>query len=149
MIPQQGGLTTPYAIVRPAIESIGLYFFTTDSGIQYEVRFGRRQDNILYSTIVFGVINEEFDGEEYTLTNKGELYKVMSTIVAVVKIFMEKHPKMLSYEFTGISKEGESPNTTSKRANLYKRYLPYIFNLNDWKIDYSKGNTVVVNRRKS
>lgn len=135
-----------YKIISPAIPTAGVYYFTTDKGVQYEVRFGRRQDNILHSTIVFGVINEEFEGEEYVLTNNGELYRVMTTIVEVVKLFMGHHSKMVTYEFTGIAKENESDTRLSQRINLYKRYLPKIFDVSEWKFDFSKGNTVIVNK---
>jgi hypothetical protein len=140
------GLLDTYNIILPAIATAGVYYFTTDKGVQYEVRFGRRQDNILHSTIVFGVINDEFEGEEYVVTNKGELYRVMATIVKVVKLFMEQHTKMVTYEFTGVSKEDEDEERLSQRINLYKRYLPKIFDVHQWKFDYSKGNTVVVHR---
>jgi hypothetical protein len=139
------GWVKEYKIMAPAISTAGVYYFNTDSGVQYEVRFGRRQDNILHATIVFGVINEEYDGEEYTLTNKGELYRVMTTIVHVVKMFMNEHPKMVAYEFTGLAKEDEPENKLTSRINLYKRYLPRIFE-EDWKFDYSRGNTIIVTR---
>lgn len=141
------GTVKPYTIIPPAISTAGVYYFTTDSGVNYEVRFGRRQDNILHATIVFGVTNEEYEGEEYTVTNKGELYRVMTTIVEVVKIFMLEHPKMISYEFTGLAKEGESENTSSKRINLYKRYLPRIFD-KEWQFNYKENTAVVTRIRK-
>ncbi|MBK7183010.1 MAG: hypothetical protein IPH89_08755 [Bacteroidetes bacterium] len=65
------GFVDEYKIIAPAISTAGVYYFTTDCGVNYEVRFGRRQDNILHATIVFGVTNDEYEGEEYTLTNKG------------------------------------------------------------------------------
>lgn len=141
------GWVEEYKIIEPAISTAGVYYFTTDSGVQYEVRFGRRQDNILHATIVFGVINEEYDGEEYTITNKGELYRVMTTIVHVAKMFMNEHPKMIAYEFTGLAKDNEPENKLTSRINLYTRYLPRIFN-EDWKFDYSRGNTIIVTRIK-
>lgn len=141
------GSVEEYKIIAPAISTAGVYYFTTDSGINYEVRFGRRQDNILHATIVFGVTNDEFEGEEYTVTNKGELYRVMSTIVTVVKIFMSEHPKMITYEFTGLAKENEPEDKLTSRINLYKRYLPRIFD-KEWKFDYSRGNTIIVSRIK-
>jgi hypothetical protein len=141
------GSVEEYKITAPAISTAGVYYFTTDSGINYEVRFGRRQDNILHATIVFGVTNDEFEGEEYTVTNKGELYRVMSTIVAVVKIFMSEHPKMITYEFTGLAKDDEPEDKLTSRINLYKRYLPRIFD-KEWKFDYSRGNTIIVSRIK-
>lgn len=136
-----------YKIVPPAISTAGVYFFTTDSGVVYEVRFGRRQDNILHATIVFGVLNDEYDGEEYTVTNRGELYRVMSTIVKISKMFMAEHPKMMTYEFTGLAREGESKDKLTARIQLYKRYLPLIFD-EHWKYDFSHGNTIIVNRIK-
>lgn len=141
------GSVEEYSITAPAISTAGVYYFTTDSGINYEVRFGRRQDNILHATIVFGVINDEFEGEEYTVTNKGELYRVMTTIVKVVKMFMAEHPKMVTYEFTGLAKESEAEDKLTSRINLYKRYLPRIFD-KEWKFDYSRGNTIIVTRIK-
>ena len=69
----------------PAIKSAGLYYFNTPSGMRYEVRFGRRQDNILHASIVFGVVNDEFEGEEYVTTNRGEVYQVMNTISEIIK----------------------------------------------------------------
>ena len=143
----EGGLVEEYKITSPAISTAGVYYFTTDSGVNYEVRFGRRQNNILHATIVFGVINDEYGGEEYVVTNKGELYRVMATIVHVVKLFMAEHPKMVTYEFTGVAKDDEPEDQLSSRINLYKRYLPRIFG-SEWKFDYSKGNTIVVTHVK-
>lgn len=134
-----------YKIIPPAISSAGLYFFTTDSGIKYEVRFGRRKDNILKATIVFGVINEEYEGEEYVVTNRGELYRVMETISEIIKMFMNEHQKMISYEFTGLAREGEHEERSSARINLYFRYAKRIFDKN-WKIDFQNNNSIVVTR---
>ncbi|MFN6038035.1 MAG: hypothetical protein ACK452_06175, partial [Bacteroidota bacterium] len=124
-----------YKIEYPAIPSAGVYFFNTDSGIRYEVRFGRRQDNILHSTIVFGVVNEEFNGEEYVTTNRGEVYRVMLTISEIVKSFMKEHPKMMIYEFHAVdSDEEENPGSGKSNARmfLYRRYLPIIFDGSSW-----------------
>jgi hypothetical protein len=140
------GTVPIYKIQPPAIASAGVYYFTTDSGLQYEVRFGRRQDNILHATIVFGVINEEFDGEEYVVTNRGEVFRVMSTIVQIVKMFMAEHQKIMCYEFTGIPKDDEAEDgKSSQRTLLYKRYLPRIFETG-WEFNFS-GNSAVVTKK--
>lgn len=147
--PSMPGTVPHYKIVPPAIASAGVYFFTTDSGLLYEVRFGRRQDNILHATIVFGVINEEFDGEEYVVTNRGEVFRVMTTIVMIVKMFMEEHQKIMCYEFTGIPKDDEDDEAeggkSSQRTLLYKRYLPRIFETG-WDFNFS-GNSAVVTKK--
>jgi len=134
-----------YRIIPPPIPSAGIYFFTTDNGIEYEVRFGRRQDNILHATIVFGVINEEYEGEEYVVTNKGDVYRVMSTISKIIGLFMTEHPKIYFYEFTGLSKDDEDEGKTSKRNLLYMKYLPRIFGA-EWEYKFV-GNSVLVSRK--
>lgn len=142
-----------FHIEYPPIKSAGVYYFNTSSGLRYEVRFGRRQDNILHSTIVFGVINDEFEGEEYVTTNRGEVYKVMNTIVMIVKDFMEQHPKVNIYEFHAIDKDDEEEthegNDEQKnkikgnaRLKLYKRYLPKIFE-QGWNFNFDGNNAIV------
>ena len=140
-----------FSIELPAIRSAGVYYFNTTSGLRYEVRFGRRQDNILHSIIVFGVINEEFEGEEYVTTNRGEVYKVMNTIVEIVKDFMQQHLKVNIFEFNAIDRDDEENHKKKSSRNkikgnarlkLYKRYLPKIFN-NDWKVDFELNNAIV------
>ena len=133
-----------FPIVAPNIPSGSVYYFTTNSGTKYEVRFGRRRDNIFHATIVFGVVNDEYKGEEYVTTNKGELYSVMTTISEIIKVFMSYHPKMLIYEFTAIGKDDEPEGLITIRRRLYERYLGNIFST-DWKYEF-KDNTVLICR---
>ncbi|HTA81338.1 MAG TPA: hypothetical protein VK783_00260 [Bacteroidia bacterium] len=135
-----------FPIVPPNIPSGDVYYFTTNSGTKYEVRFGRRKDNIFHATIVFGVVNDEYKGEEYVATNKGEIYDVMSTISEIIRIFMSYHTRMMIYEFTAIGKDDEDENIISIRRHLYERYLGDIFGPN-WKYEFN-GNTVLVRRTR-
>ena len=128
----------------PAIPSAGVYYFNTKSSLRYEVRFGRLQDNILHTNIVFGVINEEFEGEEYITTNRGEVYQVMNTIVEIIKNYMTEHTKVNVYEFNAIGREGEDGKIENARMCLYKRFLPKIF-YQDWKFKI-EGNIALVTK---
>ena len=128
----------------PAIPSAGVYYFNTKSSLRYEVRFGRLQDNILHTNIVFGVINEEFEGEEYITTNRGEVYQVMNTIVEIIKNYMTEHTKVNVYEFNAIGREGEDGKIENARMCLYKRFLPKIFS-QDWKFKI-EGNIALVKK---
>ena len=132
-----------YPIEFPAIKSASVFYFNTPSGLRYEVRFGRRQDNILHATIVFGVINDEFEGEEYVATNRGEVYGVMRTISEIVRAFMQEHPKMMTYEFNAVDKEDEDGRHQNARVLLYKRYLPQIFDTNQWYFEINDNNALV------
>lgn len=144
--------STIFPIEYPPIKSAGLYYFNTSSGLRYEVRFGRRQDNILHSTIVFGVINDEFEGEEYVTTNRGEVYRVMNTIVMIVNDFMEQHQKVNIYEFHAIDRDDEDERPSQQeqknkikgnsRLKLYKRYLPKIFE-KGWNFNFDSNNAIV------
>jgi hypothetical protein len=131
-------------IEYPNIPSAGVYYFTTKSGLRYEVRFGRLQDNILHANIVFGVINDEFEGEEYVTTNRGEVFQVMNTIVEIVKNYMHEHPKVNIYEFNAVGREGEAEGVENARMMLYKRFLPKIFN-DSWKFKIN-GNFALVTK---
>lgn len=133
-------------IEYPGIPSAGVYYFTTRSGLRYEVRFGRFQDNIFHANIVFGVVDDVFEGEEYTTTNRGEVYQVMNTIVEIIKHYMQEHPKVNIFEFSAIGREcEEEENTENARMILYKRFLPRIFEYGwDFKI---KGNFAFVTKK--
>ncbi len=134
------------SIEYPGIPSAGVYYFNTQSGLRYEVRFGRLQENILHSNIVFGVINDEFDGEEYIATNKGEVYQVMNTIVEIIKNYMLEHPKVNVYEFNAIGRENEDNSIENGRMVLYKRFLPKIFD-NNWNYKI-EGNFALVTKKQ-
>ncbi len=134
-----------YPIEYPAIKSANVYYFHTPSGLHYEVRFGRRQDNILHATIVFGVINDEFEGEEYVTTNRGEVYGVMNTIVEIVKTFIVEHPKVSTYEFHAVERDDEEHlenSNSNARMLLYKRYLPKIFD-ETWNFEIMVNKALV------
>lgn len=141
-------MSNPYQnilpIEYPNIPSAGVYYFNTKSGLRYEVRFGRLQDNILHANIVFGVVNDEFEGEEYVTTNRGEVYQVMNTIVEIVKNYMKEHAKVNVYEFNAVGREGEDENTENARMALYRRFLPKIFE-QGWKFKID-GNFALVQK---
>jgi hypothetical protein len=130
------------AIEYPNIPSAGVYYFNTNSGLRYEVRFGRLQDNILHANIVFGVVNDEFEGEEYVATNRGEVYQVMNTIVEIVKNYMKEHPKVNIFEFNAVGKDDEDDSKENARMLLYRRFLPKIFE-RGWKFKID-GNVALV-----
>jgi hypothetical protein len=136
----------PYHIILPVIKSGTVYSFTTKSNVVYEVRFGRKQNNILNATIVFGVTNEEYDGEEYSLTNKGEVYKVMATIVEIVKLYRKEHPNINLFEYTGEQSDKEKIKNRNVRLALYNRYIRRVFD-NSWSVS-SKDNKVIIKKNK-
>lgn len=141
-------MSTIYAFTEPAIPSAGVYYFTTESGVDYEVRFGRKQTDILSANIVFGVRNEEYDGEEYVLTNKGEFYSVMSTIEAIIQHFLQTNPNIHGFEFSGEpAYEDEDAQHATKRTLVYARQARKIFPSSEWNIGL-EGNKVSIERKR-
>ncbi len=59
------------------------------------------------------------------VTNKGELFRVMATVVAIIKKDIQKHPEIDTISFTPAKKEGEIENVS--RLNLYMRYIKHEF----------------------
>jgi hypothetical protein len=55
------------------------------------------------------------------VANKGELFKVMATVTAIIKKDLKKHPEIDTITFTPAKKEGETTNVS--RLNLYTRYI--------------------------
>jgi hypothetical protein len=137
-------MANPYPFIPPAISSGSVYLFNTDNGLEYEVRFARKKDNLLHCTIAFGVLNEEYEGEEYVVVNKGEVFRVMATIVVVIRKYISEHPNVRSFEYSGEPTGKEVGEQPSKRMNLYDRYLIDIFGPG-WTFDRD-GNKMLINK---
>lgn len=134
-----------YTIEQPEIKSGSEYFFETESGMEYEVRFGRKKDNYMGHIINFSVLNDEFE-DEYSETNKGEIYKVIATVIEIIRMFHENHEYSNAYEFTGEFKDGREDNEVSIRTKLYHRYAKQVLNLNEWDIELV-GNKGIIKKK--
>ena len=88
------------------------------------------------------MLNEEFE-DEYSETNKGEIYEVIATVIEIVSLFHEQHHYTNTYEFMGEFKEGNENKETSIRTKLYYRYANQIVDLDSWKIIID-GNRVAI-----
>ena len=55
------------------------------------------------------------------VTNKGELFKVMSTITHIIKKDLKAHPEIDTITFKSAKKSGETTNVS--RLNLYLKYI--------------------------
>ena len=133
----------PYEIMVPEIQSGDTYYFTTESGLKYQVRFGRKRDNYLGNIINFSVLSEEFE-DEYSETNRGEVYRIIATVIEIVRIYHENHEHSDTYEFTGEFKDEHESQVVSIRSRLYYRYAMRILSEN-WKAEL-EGNKVTIHK---
>ena len=134
-----------YGVEVPKIISGADYYFKTESGLSYQVLFARKKDNYLKHIVNFSVLNEEFE-DEYSETNRGEIYRIIATVVEIIRIYHERHLYAISYEFSGEFKDGNEARKTSIRTLLYFRKAGQILHPS-WKIT-KKGNKVIISRKK-
>ncbi len=92
----------------------------------------------------FSVLNEEFE-DEYSETNRGEIYRVIATVVEIIRLYHDNHTYSTSYEFSGEFKKGNEQRETSIRSLLYFRKARDIMHP-FWDIELD-GNKVVVHRK--
>ena len=135
----------PYPIQTPEIKSGAAYYFETGSGLRDQVLFAKKKNSYLENIVNFSVLSEDFE-DEYSETNRGEIYRVIATVVEIIRIYHHHHSYSTSYEFSGEFKEGNDHRETSIRTLLYYRKAKEIMHP-AWEIDI-RGNKVVVRRKK-
>ena len=136
----------PYDIETPEIESGDTYYFVTGSGLKYQVRFGKKKDNYLGNIINFSVLSDEFE-DEYSETNRGEVYQIVATVIEIIRIYHSYHIHSDTYEFTGEFKDDKETQSASIRSRLYYRYTQRILR-DDWESSL-EGNKVTIKKIKS
>jgi hypothetical protein len=132
-----------YPIQAPEIQTGDTYYFTTESGLKYQVRFGKKRDNYLGNIVNFSVLSEEFE-DEYSETNRGEIYKVIATVIEIIRIFHNHHKHSDTYEFTGEFKDSKDNREASIRTRLYLKYAQMILDP-VWK-SFLEGNKVIIKK---
>jgi len=134
-----------YPVKAPAIKSGAEYYFTTQSGLKYQVIFARKKSNYLEHIINFSVLSDEFD-DEYSETNRGEIYRIIATMIEIIRLFHQHHGSSTSYEFSGEFKPGNEGREVSIRTRLYERKAREILHP-DWEL-VVVGNKVLIHYRK-
>lgn len=117
-----------------------LYEFVTDLGTHYEVMFEIEEDFSKdepweFMNIEFGVDEKDGGGVDYKVeTNKGEVFRVMATIVDITKKILKKRKNIKTLTFTG-AKTKKGSKDDQRRNNLYmayiRRHIPNVKNIQD------------------
>jgi len=103
------------------------YIFSTDSGFKYEVNIVTNKEDAI-SRVGFGVINDETGELSYEKqTGEQDVYKIMSTITAIVKEDLKTNPYQIdTIEFTPSKRKDNTTDkdpTSNVRTKLYSRYI--------------------------
>jgi hypothetical protein len=104
------------------------YGFETDYGTLYEVKvetFYRGPGRPVIARVNFGTIGEEGDISYDTQTGDNDIYRVMSTILAVVKKDLKSnHADSLVFSPSRREGKGSDSNPMSNvRTRLYSKYI--------------------------
>ena len=94
--------------------------FKTDSGLAYLLTI--REVN-KFAEIAFEIEGDE--DNKYAVTNRGEMYRVMATIVNAVKEYVDNHEDIRGIRYDPVSK-GESDKGQG-RDRLYKAFISKIY----------------------
>jgi hypothetical protein len=87
--------------------------------------------------ISFGTI-ENGDLNNVVVTNKGELFRVMATIVDLTKKVLKKNKNIKSLSFTGSKNKGDNDR---RRNNIYMAYIKKHLKAKNVEDD---GNQIIV-----
>ncbi len=104
------------------------YYFTTQDGDNYVVGITPASDTRI--AIDFGISDEEGD-IGFQETNKGEVYKIIATVVDIVKNYLNQHPEIEVISWSSIAKTGEKKIGDTQRDKLYKLVVKRQGNLKD------------------
>ena len=113
-------------------DDMRIYAFDTESypytvELQYADLDNYDEDATNILGVRFYVADEDDPDMERddVVTNKGELFRVMATVTAIIKKDLQDHPEIDTITFTPAKKEGETTNVS--RLNLYTRYIKNAF----------------------
>jgi hypothetical protein len=102
------------------------YRFTTDSGAQYQVdviTFYRGPNKPITARVAFGVADKYGDVDYDTQTNSNDIYRIMATIVSIIKGDLQSNPADV-IEFHPNKREGKDIDPLDNvRTQLYLRYI--------------------------
>lgn len=121
-------LKQPYSFLRPAYQSIRYYTFTDLQQHEYMVQFARDSKNPLKVFIDLSV--RDYD-DEYSLTNAGDVYGVMSTVLHIIMDYLEAHPQVNSIQVSAVN---EHEGDVNRRMKLYLRYLDRLPFFDNWSV---------------
>ncbi|MEW6773652.1 MAG: hypothetical protein AB1304_06620 [Bacteroidota bacterium] len=124
------------------------YYFTNRFNEQYEVSFSRDNNNYLKVVVSFCVTNEEYENDQYVVTNKGDAYRVLNTVCRVILQFSKEHPNVNHYLFSGERRSFETKEEypVTGRTRVFMRFVRRYFKPPEWKI-VQDGNFINLYKR--
>ena len=123
------------------------YYFTNRFNDQYEVSFSRDEINYFKVSVTFCVTNDEYENDQYVVTNHGDVYRVLNTICLIILNFYNRYPTIEEFVFSGEMRpfEREKKVEVSGRTRVFLRFVKRYFRPPLWKV-VQNGNFVSIYR---
>lgn len=125
------------------------YFFKTEDDDYYNIIFGASGEGENDWSLNFYVKNDT-DIDTWSsgaVTNKGRQFKIISTIMDIMKDFINEYPADKIF-FTGSDKEGSKINS-NQRDMLYTAYVKKNINkLQGWDFEIQPGGGMMLFRKE-
>jgi len=116
------------------------YAFTTDSSLEYEASLTSLMSTKNFTSLKTNlyVSFKTVTGDYSDVTNKGEQFKIMATVIAIIKadiefLAKEGNPPVKVIKFA----PEKSDDNDNRRANFYKAYIQK--QLPNARVDYKGG----------
>ncbi len=111
------------------------YYFTNRFNDKYEVSFSRDKDNYLKVTISFCVTNDEYENDQYAITNHYDVYRVLNTVCLIILDFSNQRPNVNHYVFSGEMRPFEKENNipVSGRTKVFLKFVKKFFKPPLWE----------------
>lgn len=124
------------------------YTFITDDDDKYIVRFfhigefQHKEKWMGHYQVEFATKGDDYNEGDSVIVNKGRFYRVISTVISIIKDFMKEHdPKQLRINpVTNFKKD-------KRRKNIYIRYIEKLLPDN---YKYKKtifGNSIIISKK--
>ena len=86
-------------------------------------------------------VNVTFDanGDDKVTTNQGKQYRIMSTVIEIIKDYIERNPSVFKISFV----PNEDFGNDERRLKLYMAYIEKQFDVIDTKIEQLQNNKVI------
>ena len=95
------------------------YTFKTDSGLDYVINIEQLHPVRSSKDVKLSIAFRTVDGSYEEVTNRGEQFRIMATVVAAVKEYLAKVPNVTEIIFY----PSKADQGDIRRANLYKAYI--------------------------
>lgn len=119
------------------------YEFTTESGLEYHVRFDLDENMSSLSFYVANLDPGEVKGWIFgQVTNRGELYKVMSTIVKIINEFIKKYPKIDTISIAPTKNYDED----NRRYKLYLQFINKNIDKSKFYVEATSNEIVIIRK---